>query len=84
MPKAKAKADYALAQNELYATKSVSDLESWGKKNANRIETFPPAASVRLPDRPFSLPLEGGEARCEERVQPTPLANGAQDSSRGW
>ena len=41
MPKAKAKADYALAQNELYATKTPRDLEAWGKKNANRIETYP-------------------------------------------
>ena len=41
MPKAKAKADYALAQNELYATKTPRELEAWGKKNSNRIETYP-------------------------------------------
>lgn len=41
MPKAKAKADYAAAQNEMYATKTPADLEAWGKRNANRIETYP-------------------------------------------
>lgn len=41
MPKAKAKADYAAAQNEMYATKTPAELEAWGKRNANRIETYP-------------------------------------------
>jgi len=41
MPKAKAKADYSVAQNEIYATKSPRELSDWGKKNANRIETYP-------------------------------------------
>lgn len=41
MPKAKARSDFATAQNELYATKTPQDLEAWGKKNANRIESYP-------------------------------------------
>lgn len=41
MPKAKARSDYAAAQNEMHATKTPAELEAWGKKNANRIESYP-------------------------------------------
>ena len=41
MPKAKAKADFAAAQNEMYRTKTPEALAAWGAANANRIESFP-------------------------------------------
>lgn len=41
MPKAKARADFATAQNEMNQTKTPQALEAWGKSNANRIESFP-------------------------------------------
>lgn len=41
MPKAKAKPDYATAQNEMHATKTPAELQAWGAKNANRIESYP-------------------------------------------
>lgn len=41
LPKAKAKNDYAAAQHEMRLTKTPDELSAWGKKNANRIESYP-------------------------------------------
>ncbi len=41
LPKAKAKSDYAMAQQEMYGTKSLIELEAWGNANANRIASYP-------------------------------------------
>lgn len=41
LPKAKAKTDFAVAQQELYAIKTLPALKAWGDANANRIESYP-------------------------------------------
>lgn len=41
LPKSKAKNDYAAAQHEMRLTKTPEELTAWGKKNANRIESYP-------------------------------------------
>lgn len=41
LPKAKAKDDFAAAQKELRANRTVPALERWGKDNANRIASYP-------------------------------------------
>jgi phage recombination protein Bet len=41
MTKARARPDFAAAQHELRLTKTSKELETWGKNNANRIESFP-------------------------------------------
>ncbi|HZP77555.1 MAG TPA: Rad52/Rad22 family DNA repair protein [Pseudolabrys sp.] len=41
LPKAKAREDFASAQNELRSTVTIKQLEDWGARNANRVETFP-------------------------------------------
>lgn len=41
MPKAKARTDFATAQNEMNQTKTPQALEAWGRANSNRIESFP-------------------------------------------
>lgn len=41
MTKAKARPDFAAAQHELRLTKTPKELETWGKNNANRIESYP-------------------------------------------
>jgi hypothetical protein len=41
LPRAKAKADYAAAQQEIYATKTRQALVDWAAKNANRIASYP-------------------------------------------
>lgn len=41
LPKAKARADFAAAQHELRLCKTPDDLTDWGKKNANRVESYP-------------------------------------------
>lgn len=41
LPKAKARADFAVAQHELRLTKTPAELAAWGKKNANRVESYP-------------------------------------------
>lgn len=42
LSKAMARPDFAKAQSELRATKNISELEQWGAKNSNRIESYPP------------------------------------------
>jgi hypothetical protein len=42
LPKAKAKADYAAAQQELYKLTSEVEMIAWGNANANRISSYPP------------------------------------------
>jgi phage recombination protein Bet len=41
LPKAKARPDFAACQQEMRATKTPSELLTWGLKNANRVESFP-------------------------------------------
>ena len=41
LPKAKARDDFGACQKEMYATKTVAELERWGAANANRIATYP-------------------------------------------
>lgn len=41
LPKAKARADFAAAQHELRLTKTPAELSEWGRKNANRVESYP-------------------------------------------
>lgn len=41
LPKAKAKAEYAVLQSELYKTASINELTAWGEKNKNRVESLP-------------------------------------------
>jgi hypothetical protein len=41
MPKAKARDDFAAAQKEMQATQTIKQLDTWGKNNANRVESFP-------------------------------------------
>lgn len=41
LPKAKARADFASAQHELRLCKTPDELTDWGKKNANRVESYP-------------------------------------------
>jgi phage recombination protein Bet len=41
MSKAMARPDFAAAQHELRATKTLDELAAWSVKNANRIESFP-------------------------------------------
>jgi phage recombination protein Bet len=41
LPKAKAKSDYAAAQQELYKLTSEVEMIAWGNANANRIASFP-------------------------------------------
>lgn len=41
LPRAKARNDYAAAQFELRQTKTPAELEAWGRKNANRVESYP-------------------------------------------
>ena len=41
LSKAKARSDFDAAQKEMYATKTPRELETWGERNANRIESFP-------------------------------------------
>lgn len=41
LPKAKARADFEAAQKEMQATETIKQLEDWGARNANRIESFP-------------------------------------------
>jgi hypothetical protein len=41
LPKAKARNDFAVAQHELRLTKTPTELERWGKANANRVESYP-------------------------------------------
>lgn len=41
LSKANAKNDYAKAQHEMRQTKTPRELETWGKNNANRVESYP-------------------------------------------
>jgi hypothetical protein len=41
LPKAKARADFAAAQHELRLCQTPDDLNAWGQKNANRVESYP-------------------------------------------
>jgi hypothetical protein len=41
LPKAKARADFEAAQKEMQATETIKQLETWGARNANRVESFP-------------------------------------------
>lgn len=41
LPKSKARADFAAAQHELRLAKTPTELERWGKANANRVESYP-------------------------------------------
>lgn len=41
LSKAMARPDFAAAQHELRAIKDLAELQAWGEKNANRIESFP-------------------------------------------
>lgn len=42
LSKAMARPDFALAQTEMRATKTPSDLLKWGLANADRVESYPP------------------------------------------
>lgn len=42
LPKSKARADFEVAQKELRATKTIAELQAWGEKNANRVDSYPP------------------------------------------
>jgi hypothetical protein len=42
LSKAMARSDFAEAQKELRACKSVTHLQLWGSKNANRVASYPP------------------------------------------
>jgi hypothetical protein len=42
LSKAKAREDFAAAQNEMRATKTEADLKRWADRNANRIQSYPP------------------------------------------
>jgi hypothetical protein len=41
LPKNKAKIEYAAMQSEMLATKTLEDLDRWGKKNRDRVATLP-------------------------------------------
>lgn len=40
LPKAKSNPEFAALQKEMYATKSIAELEAWGQRNANRIASL--------------------------------------------
>lgn len=42
LPKAKARQDFEAAQKELRSTVTIKQLEDWGARNANRVESYPP------------------------------------------
>jgi len=42
LPKAKARQDFEAAQKELRAAVTIKQLEDWGARNANRVESYPP------------------------------------------
>lgn len=41
LPKAKARADFDAAQKEMQATQTIKQLETWGERNKNRVDSFP-------------------------------------------
>lgn len=41
LPKSKARADFEAAQKEMQATETIKQLETWGQRNANRIDSYP-------------------------------------------
>lgn len=41
LPKKDARKDFEQAQKEMRATKTIPELEAWGKANANRVQSYP-------------------------------------------
>jgi len=42
LPKSKARTDFEAAQKEMHSTQTVKQLNDWGARNANRVQSYPP------------------------------------------